>query len=486
MKLYQLLKDVNVTKIEGKDREISKIVHNSAEAEENCLFICVKGGTSDGTEFAARAVKSGAVALVCENQPTIGEESKEGVTIVYTDNARKAMSKIAANFYGRAHEKLKIIGITGTNGKTTICHAVEAILKAAGKNVGIIGTLGIRYNNKFIAPELTTPDPIFLHKIFKDMADNDVKYVVMEVSAHAIALNKTEGLSFEIGAITNCTQDHLDFFKSMKSYSECKKSFLGENCRYGLCCSDDELGMEIIKEERTNVFSVGIDNPSDVFAVDVVHEKDGESFTVNAFDRIFSLKSNLIGKFNISNLLFASAIGIMLNIPEEKICIGLNGLKGVPGRLEKAGEYHGGSVYVDYAHTPDGLLRVLQTLRARTEKRVICLFGCGGNRDREKRKIMGRISGENADFTVITSDNPRFEEPCAIMSEIEKGLREISKEYIAVENRKTAIGYAIKMMEKGDTLLIAGKGAEEYQEIMGVKHNFCDREVVESFISENV
>ena len=479
MLLSELIKRIDCKEIRGNAAvEISGLCLQDSLCKKGDLFFCINGTRTDGHDFVPSAVANGAVAVVCERV------LETDVVQIVVDNVRTAMSLIASEFYGRPCEKLKIVGITGTNGKTTTSHLIKNILAHAGKKVGIIGTLGVFYSNVEIAPELTTPDPIYLHKIFADMLADGIEYVIMEVSAHSIALNKIEGIRFAVGVFTNCTQDHLDFFKTMDEYGKTKAKFISdEYCDFLVINTDDELGRKLFDRAEGNVVSYGVENPSDVFAINIKEELTGITFVINLFDNIYNVKCKMAGMFSVYNCLAAATCCAVLNVNLDEIIIGITETEGVSGRIEYIKNKEGKNVFIDYAHTPDGLKNVLKTLRKCTAGNLICLFGCGGNRDKTKRPIMGEISGELADFTVITSDNPRYEDPCDIIADVESGIRKKTLKYITIQDRKSAIKYALAKTDRNDVLLIAGKGAEDSQEIMGVKHAYSDKSYVLSLLN---
>lgn len=479
MKLSKLLKDVRYKEIIGSgDPEIKDVLIDSNAVSKGTLFVCIKGGNFDGHEFIRQVKDYGGVAAVVERP------LDTSMPQIVVDNARVALSEIAAAFYGHTDKKMKLIGVLGTNGKTTTTHLITSILTGAGVKCGLIGTLGVFYGDKFREPSLTTPDPLELHKTLAEMYDSGVEAVIMEVSAHAVYLKKVFGLDFEIGVFTNLTQDHLDFFGDMESYKRAKISFFHNNfCKYIVSNSDDETGREIATKTETNgkILTYGIENPSDVFAIDIAESDAETTFVLNLFDVIYDVKLNLIGRYNVYNALAASAACALYGVSPEKVAEGLENLKGVSGRLEcvYSGDF---SVYVDYAHTPDGLYKSLETLKNHTENRLICLFGCGGNRDEKKRPVMGGISGELADFTVLTSDNPRFEEPMDIIWQVEQGLKQKTDEYVIIQERAEAIKYVLDLAKKGDVILLAGKGSEKYQDVFGIKRPFSDKDCVIDYL----
>lgn len=477
MLLKDLLKHVKYKELSGDSGvRIDALCTDSQKVNDGALFFCYKGVNFDSHDFAEEAVKAGAAAIVCERKLNCG------VPQVIVGDGRRAVAEFARAFYGFACEKLKFAGVTGTNGKTTTTYMLDAIFKAAGKKTGVIGTLGISYGDKFVSPELTTPDPIFLHSILADMLDSGVEYVFMEVSAHALYFNKLDGINFEVGIFTNCTQDHLDFFGNMHDYAECKKSFFKDGrCRYAVVNSDDELSRQIAALSE-NCISYGLKNPADVFAVAIEEKLEGTTFVINLFDELYDVKLNVPALHNVYNAMGAAACAKIMGIETDFIAKGLGELKKVTGRLEHVAQYNGAKIFVDFAHTPDGLEKSLQALKKLCKGKLYCLFGCGGNRDKTKRPLMGKIAAKYADFLIITSDNPRYEDPYDIISEIEAGVKPAGKRYVTVTERETATEYAIQLLEEGDILLVAGKGGEYYQEIMGIKHSYNDNDVIKKFI----
>ena len=475
MKLAELIKDINVKEIIGNtDVEILGLKTDSNFVSDGDLFICLSGCKFNGHDFAKQALFYGASAIITEKKLPIS------IPQVIVQNSRVAMSEISANFYSHPDKKMKIIGVTGTNGKTTTTHLIKKIFETAGVKCGMIGTLGSFYCDKFIEPTLTTPDPIELYKILADMVNDGVKVVIMEVSAHALHLDKLYGLRFEVGVFTNFTQDHLDYFGSMEEYKKSKLKFFTDFCcKYKVLNVDDSSYNEFAKASKESI-SYGIYNPSDVFAMDVEDTERGESFILNLFDSVYDVEIALKGDFNVYNSLAAITATAVMGVSVDDIVEGLESVNQVSGRMEKVYDEEF-SVFIDYAHTPDGLKKALLSLKNNYGK-LICVFGCGGNRDKTKREPMGVISGRYADFTVITSDNPRFEEPMEIIFDVEKGVLKESKEFVTIQDRKQAIEYALDLAKKGDTVLIAGKGSEKYQEILGIKHVFKDKDIIEEIL----
>ncbi len=476
MKLLDIVKGVNVKTIIGKqDLSFKDITCDSNKVVAGSLFFCINGKDFDGHAYVKEAQIYGAEAIVCER------ELDTTLTQIVVENVRIAMSQIASNFYSNVDKKMKIIAVVGTNGKTTTSHLIYNVLQHCGIKCGLIGTLGTYYLDKYIEPTLTTPDPIELYKILYEMHENGVKTVVMEVSAHAIFLSKVCAISFFCAVFTNFSQDHLDFFETIEAYKQAKLNFfIQSQTKYIVTNSDDKVGREIL-DIRQDAITYGMDNPADVFAINISCKEKSTSFYMNLFDYVEQVKLNMLGFFNVYNALASACVCSLLGVKSEKVIKGLNEFKGVAGRLEKvySGDY---TVVIDYAHTPDGLNKSLLALRPFVSNRLICVFGCGGNRDQTKRKIMGEISGSLSDFTIITSDNPRYEEPMEIISQIEEGVRNKSKHYLLIEDREDAIKHALSIAVKGDVILIAGKGSEKYQEVLGIKRLCNDKEIVNEFL----
>lgn len=480
MKLSKLLKDVEILKVIGDtDIDVENLTLNSIQSCKNSLFFAIKGSCIDGNDYIEEAVKKGAIAVVTESI------SNENITQIIVKDVKEAMGIIAYQFYKPKKERVKVIGVVGTNGKTTTTYILKSILESANIKTGVIGTLGIKYGNKFIEPKLTTPNSIELCEVFCDMANDDVKYAIMELSAHAIEQKRCSFIKFEGLIYTNCTQDHLDYFKDMESYKKVKQSvFLDKFTNFAVVNVDDEGGVEIVNSKKVKCYTYGINNPSDVFAINVINSINGVSFVMNIYDEILNLKYKFVGDFNVYNCMAAATASYALGISVNDVKKGIESVNGIVGRMQFIENYKGANIFVDYAHTPDGVLNTLKSLRKITKNRLIILFGCGGNRDKDKRSKMGEIAGELADFSIITSDNPRFEEPYTIISEIEKGLRKKTLNYITIQNRYIATGYGIEMLRDGDVFVLTGKGGEEYQEIMGVKTRYSDQETVKEIISK--
>ncbi len=485
MRLSKLIQSTEGELIFGGEeweREILSLSTDSRTEQPASLFFCLSGGELDAHAFAAQAVQMGAVAVVCSRKLPLD------VPQLLVEDVRLALSLLASVFYGEPSKTLRVIGITGTNGKTTTSYLLESVLKECGKNVGVIGTLGIRYGGVEEENDLTTPDPVPLQKTLAKMARSGVEYVVMEVSAHALYYRKTAGVRFACCIFTNCTQDHLDFFPSMREYEQAKLSFFSkETCPIAVVNADAPLGAKITRRRAEwggKTLTYGLDSPADAFAVLTDESVYGTACLLNLNDKLCKATLSLAGRHNVYNALAAATCAEALDLPTEGIARGLTALSTVTGRLERVRLSEEKSVFVDFAHTPDGLQNALRTLKRHCTGRLICLFGCGGNRDKSKRAQMGEIAARESDFTVLTSDNPRYEEPLDILRQIEEGYRRFSVRYVVVPDRGKAIAYALSMLRKGDILLVAGKGGERTQEIMGIKYPFCDQDVIKRIFSE--
>ncbi len=464
------------------EREIVRLSADSRTENQDGLYFCLTGGSYDGHAFAAEAIKRGAVAIVAEYVLEVN------VPQILVHDTREALALTSAAFYGNPSENLKVIGITGTNGKTTTSYMLAEILKAAGKSVGVIGTLGVRYGESVTACDLTTPDPIPLQKTLAEMFLRGVEYVVMEVSAHALYYKKTAGVRFAACIFTNLTQDHLDFFGDMVAYRKAKTGlFSNDICPLAVLNGDDETG-RILGDLRgnENTLYYGLNTPSDSFAIVTDETLDKTECVLNINDEIQRVSLSFAGKHNVYNALAAATCAVALGVELHTVAKGLFALQGVKGRLERVCLVNGADVFVDFAHTPDGLEQSLSVLRRHCKGRLVCLFGCGGNRDKSKRPIMGATVAKKCDFAVLTSDNPRYEDPLDILSEIERGYRRFSVKYVVVPDREKAIGYALDFLRKGDVLLVAGKGGEDYQEIMGIKYPFNDNDIIEKIITKSI
>ena len=475
MLLKNLLDGLITTDLSLENIDVSGISITPNQIQKGDIFFDLKGNQNIN-----KILDSGASFVV-----KFGKKNKqEGKKVYIHTNPRKIFAIVSKRLNFNACDKLKIIGVTGTNGKTSTVKLVADILKGVRKNVGTIGTMGCDFMGRHIETGFTTPDPHILHSLFLKMYRAGVEYVVMEVSAHSIALEKLEGINFEILALTNITQDHLDFFKDMDNYSSTKLSFFKkEHAKQGVVCIDDKYGLKLIKNPQIPSITYGVENPSDIFAIDVKTGFEGSEFICNCLDDIFKIDTRLVGDHNILNILCAVGITKLLGVDCEDIA------NGIASSLPEVGRFNiislnGINVVIDYAHTPDGIEKVLQTAKPICKGKLNILFGCGGNRDKSKRPIMGSICELYADKVFLTSDNPRMEDPNTIIKDIEKGM--VKENHIIIPDRKTAIFNALLQCQKGDCLIIAGKGGEKYQDIMGQKIEYSDFDEVFKFFRGNL
>ncbi|MCL1846060.1 MAG: UDP-N-acetylmuramoyl-L-alanyl-D-glutamate--2,6-diaminopimelate ligase [Defluviitaleaceae bacterium] len=489
MRLDRLLKNVACDNNFSGETEISLVTHDSRAVGPGALFICLRGENADGHDFIDAAIKNGAAAIVADEKyfdaadKKYGFEanSKSATPVISVPNTRQAMARISANFYDNPAEKMRLIGVTGTNGKTTTTYFIDEILRKCGRKTGLIGTVCIAANGKPLDIPFatsTTPDPPELHKIFAQMLALGVRDVVMEVSSHALALYKMEGLVFDVGVFTNLTQDHLDFHGTMDNYRAAKARLFSQS-RFAVVNADDESTPTMLAFHGNDPFlTYGID-AGDLRALHIsFHEHT--TFDLEEIGGLRRFVLNNQGRFNVYNSLAAIGVAEVLGVPRDEIQRAFNsGLSGVPGRIQSVPNTRGLNVLVDYAHSPDGLKNIIAAVRECMSGggRVFTLFGCGGDRDREKRPIMGKIAGELSDYCFLTSDNPRTENPAEILAQIEVGVRQTPVTYEIIENRRDAIFAAVKMLKPGDALIIAGKGHEDYQEIGAEKHHFDDFKV---------
>ena len=454
--------------------EVVKLCCDSNDVVKGSVFFALDGYTRNGNDYISYAINNGAVAVVTEREIT----ADYGIKIIRVNDVRETMALTAGKFYNNPADKLKIIFVTGTNGKTSTTFILESILRRASKQVGIIGTLGARWKDCIVDTGLTTPDPIELHEILSRMLNDGIEYVIIEASAHAIYLKKLAGIRATVGILTNITQDHLDFFKTMENYAKVKIDFINSNACYYSVVNADSINYEFKKPTVT----YGINNPSDVFALDVSDRFDG-SFVINLADEIYTINTHLKGTFNVYNILAAATCAHILGIGKDDIVEGIWALESIDGRYNVI-DTPNGKIIIDFAHTPDGLKNLLESAREFNPHELICVFGCGGNRDALKRPIMGKIAEELSDVIVLTSDNPRYENPQDIIVEIKDGMSG-DKVCFEIADREAAIKFAIGLMVHDDVLVIAGKGAENYIEINGVKSEYSDRHAVFDVLGAN-
>ncbi len=474
------------------DPEIKSIHYRSQDVVKGGLFVAIHGFISDGHDFIDDAIENGASAIITEKP--IAKE----IPIVTVENSRKALSAVASRFFKDPSKRLCLIGVTGTNGKTTVTYLIESILLKANISTGVIGTINYRYCEKTFPNPVTTPESLDIQRILSEMIEHGVTHAVMEVSSHAIDLFRVNNCLFDIGVFTNLSQDHLDFHKNMDAYWACKKKFFTENLSLSLKKNkaravincDDEKGRALAKEISIPILTIGRSDGNMIRPGNSRYDRTGITAELITPSGTVKIESPLVGEYNLENMLCATGVGVALGLPIDAIKAGIEGLSCVPGRLEAVPNRIDRFVYVDYAHTPDALKNVLSLLRGITTDRIICIFGCGGDRDKDKRPQMGAIASKLSDLCIITSDNPRTEPPMEIIDQIQKGVQNNSlykytpddlkngffrKGYVIEPNRKDAIRLGIMVSGQGDTVLIAGKGHETYQIIGKTSVAFDDR-----------
>ena len=457
------------------DTEITGVCCDSNALKKGEIFVCVKGADRDGHAYAKEAVKKGAAAIIASEELNI-----ESVPVIYSEDTGKTLAEASAAFYSHPEKKLRVIGITGTNGKTTVSYMLKNILERCGYKVGLIGTVQNLIGDDAYPASLTTPPAPELFGLLGKMEAEGVNYVVMEVSSHSLSRDRVYGIDFAMGIMTNITLDHLDFHKTEEDYAGAK-ALLFKNSRISVLNKDDKY-YEMMKEAASGIvvsYSKTKDD-ADVCGYDLLSNINGISFNVKTDEETYRAYMPLPGSFNAENALAAIAAATALKIPSGFTKMALKVQKGIPGRIEKIETGKDFSVIIDYAHTPDGLLKILKTLNEIKEARLITLFGCGGDRDRSKRPVMGKIACENSDLVIITSDNPRSESPEAIIADITAGA--VGGNYKVIPDRREAIKYALSAAEKGDIILLAGKGHETYQITSDGKKHFDEREIIEELL----
>jgi UDP-N-acetylmuramoyl-L-alanyl-D-glutamate--2,6-diaminopimelate ligase len=483
MKLSALMQKIPYTVIQtGDATAATSITIDSRKVKPGALFICIRGFKMDSHRFIDDVAVAGAAAVLID---ACQEYYPPGLTVIKVDNTRSAMSHVAANFYGHPAKKMRLIGVTGTNGKTSTTYFIETMLEAAGFKAGVIGTIGTRVGREIIDvpfDTVTTPDPLELQQILAEMRGKGATEVVMEVSSHALSLHKTEGLLFDVGVFTNITQDHMDFHGTMDNYREAKARLFTQS-KAGVLNADD-ASMPVIRGDLHNYMLYSLEKPCDLHAVNIDYLPEGSSFDVKINGKFEKFYLPVKGRFNIYNALAAIGTGLTLGIPVAAIQKAVGQIRGIPGRIQSVPNDKGAHILVDYAHSPDGIANIINAAREFTDGRLITLFGCGGDKDKTKRPVMGRIAGELSDYCIITSDNPRSEPPEIIIQQIEDGLRDTNTPYEIHINRMDAIQAGVKMLTAGDTLIIAGKGHETVQIIGNESIPFDDYKIVAEMLEK--
>lgn len=485
-RLKDLLTDLDYELIKGnEDTEITDVVYNSVKADKDCLFICIKGANSDGHDFAVQAVSAGAKALVVQDDIELNEEYD--VTVIKVKDTRYAMAFISAAYFDHPADRLKIIGITGTKGKTTTTYLIKSVLEQTGHKVGLIGTIEVIIGDTHIHADNTTPESYLIQKYFRQMADEGCDTVVMEVSSQGMMLHRTQGFVFDYGIFTNIEPDHIgpNEHKDFDDYLKCK-GMLFKQCKAGIVNKDDKHWEQIVSGHTCKLETFGIESEADIMAGNIRFSFAGGSLGVS-FDVTgkinFQGEIDMPGRFSVYNALTAVAVCRHFDVPVEAIVEALRNAK-VKGRIESVKVSEDFTLIIDYAHNAMALESLLSTLKEYHPHRLINVFGCGGNRSKLRRYEMGEVSGRLADLTVITSDNPRFEEPQDIIDDIKVGISKTDGKYVEISDRREAIAYAIDHGEPGDIIVLAGKGHEDYQEIKGVKYPMDERELIRDILSD--
>ncbi|MBO1004932.1 UDP-N-acetylmuramoyl-L-alanyl-D-glutamate--2,6-diaminopimelate ligase [Pseudogracilibacillus auburnensis] len=484
MNLHTLLSSIPFCRIPKENPQITGIVNDHRQAQLGSLFICIKGHVFDGHSVANKAVESGAIAVIAERNLDLN------VPVIIVKDTKRTQSILVDAFYGHPTQHLKLIGITGTNGKTTTSHLIDKICRDNDKKTGLIGTIQMKIGDRTLETKNTTPDSIVLQSVFHEMVEEKIDTAIMEVSSHALVQGRTNGCDYDIAVFTNLTQDHLDYHHTMDEYKRAKgllfsklgNSYLDSQPKFAVLNIDDQASYDYIEQTTAHIITYGIDRQADFRASDIKIESTGTSFTLHSpFDKR-EIRLQLMGKFNIYNALAAIATAFICNISIAAIVKSIENAEGVPGRFEPVFGGQDFPVIVDYAHTPDSLENVLKTISQFSTNRIITIVGCGGDRDATKRPLMAEISCKYSAISIFTSDNPRSEDPDSILQDMESGA--VGDDYLIVPDRKEAIGVAVKMAEPGDVILIAGKGHETYQIIGDQVHDFDDRLVALEAIKE--
>jgi UDP-N-acetylmuramoyl-L-alanyl-D-glutamate--2,6-diaminopimelate ligase len=460
---------------------VTDVTHDSRKTGPGALFVAIRGLAADGNAFTDAARKKGAVAVASEEPP------RAGLPWVRVRDAREALALLSAAIHGDPTSRLELVGVTGTNGKTTTAYLVDAALRAAGKRAGLLGTIQYRIGERATEAVRTTPESSDLQKLFREMADEGCTHAVLEVSSHALALKRVHGCGFQVAVFTNLTRDHLDFHADMDAYFAAKRILFESLLRPDGCAVvnlDDDRGGELVRASRGRTLTYALDRPADIRAEDISLSLSGTSFRAVTPVGGYAIRTPLLGRFNVQNLLAALGASLAVGLPIEAVVRGLGSLGGVPGRVERVDTGQDFAVLVDYAHTDDALRNLLETIRELKPRRVITVFGCGGDRDRSKRPLMGAMASRLSDVVVVTSDNPRSEPPEAIIAEILTGMNgERGAERHVIVDRRDAIAQALELAGAGDAVVIAGKGHETTQTLRDRTVPFDDRQVARDILS---
>ena len=481
MRLREILCGIEVLDFSGDlDTNIGGICYDSRKASKGDLFICIKGFSSNGHEYASKAYENGCRAFLAQEDIEV-----QGAAVVKVENTRREMAKAASNFYNNPSKEIQLTGVTGTNGKTTITYLVKSSLESMGRDSGIIGTIKTYTGKRDIESERTTPESLELQQYFHEMIQSGIGSCVIEVSSHSLELDRVHGCDFKYGIFTNLTPEHMDFHNDIESYMKAKEKLFHMTSKANIINIDDEWGRKIydnVKEAKAKRISYAIRENADIMAKDVKISSEGVTYTMVTPDYEIDIELSIPGEFSVYNSLAAAALLYVMGISKENIQKSIGLCTGVPGRFESISGKNGETVIVDYAHTPDALENILRAAGSFAQGRIISVFGCGGDRDTTKRPVMGDISQKYSDMSIVTSDNPRTEDPDEIIKDVLAGMDAAAENYQVEKDREIAIKNAVSMAKEGDVVVIAGKGHETYQIIGSEKIHFDDREIARKYL----
>lgn len=483
MNLEKLINNDNILDKTGTlDIDIDNIVYDSRLANDKSVFVAIKGFKVDGHKFIGDVIKKGVKAIVVEENI-----EREDITVIRVKNTRNTLAEMSDNFYNHPSSKLNLIGVTGTNAKTTTTYLAQSIFEGVGRTTGVVGTIGNIIDGKLYKTDNTTPQSLELQETFDKMLKSKVDVCLMEVSSHALDLDRVSFSDFEVGVFTNLSVEHLDFHKNLENYFEAKLKLFFMSKKYNIINVDDEYGRKIIEKIKhidTPLLTYGIEKKADIYASDIIYHLDGVDFKLNTPKGKINIKMNIPGEFSVYNGLTAASMAYVYDISLEDIKKGLELIEGVKGRFEVVTTDEDFVVIIDFAHTPDALEKVLESVKDFARGRIVVVFGAGGDRDNSKRAPMGEAVGKHADLSIVTSDNPRTEDPKKIIEDVLVGTKSVTDKYIAITDRKEAIRYAIENKKSGDIILLAGKGHETYTIIGEEKFDFDERKIVNEILED--
>lgn len=468
MKLSFLIDDIP---IEFQDLEITGVTCDSRKVEAGFAFVCIKGTVQDGHMYADEAAKKGAAVIIAQRDTGLKNQ-------IIVDNTRKVYASMCARWFGEPAKDLKLVGVTGTNGKTSVSYMLKSILEENGFKTGLIGTIQNMIGDEVLSATNTTPDAYELHSLLRSMRDSGCKYVVMEVSSHALDQDRVYGLEFESAVFTNLSQDHLDYHETMENYLQSKRK-LFKMCKTAVINYDDPYSAQLCEGLTCDIVTYSLKNDNATYtAKNITYRPNGVDFEMVGFGVISRVRLKTVGEFSVYNAMCAGVCAISLGFPLVSVANALSNMPGIKGRAEVVPTGRNFSIIIDYAHTPDGLENILKTFADVPKNRLVVLFGCGGDRDKKKRPLMGAIAARLADFVIVTSDNPRTEEPMAIIEDILEGMKNCKTPYVVIENRIEAIEYTIENAQENDIIVLAGKGHETYQILKSGTIHLDEREIV--------